>query len=237
MTANEHVGVVASGCADGDDVCERWHVRASMCELLSMGFRCPDANLIAAVADGSFADAAKELAQSLSLPLDICEGLTCKEDGSEILHEFRREYTRMFIGSPEPLVDVYESVWDARAKGVRPLLFIGPKAMEVERFCKSCGLGMPDGVNEPLDHVAIELELLEYLASLCAGIAILPEGFDEAMFPGGSPAAAYGRFMTEHLSMWCSDFSESVIARARIPFYAALGRMLNAFVEQETSAV
>lgn len=63
-------------------------------------------------------------------------------------------------------------MWRAKAEGVQPLLFVNPHSMAVERFCKACGLGRPEGTNEPLDAVWTELELLEYLALRAAADAM-----------------------------------------------------------------
>lgn len=76
--------------------------------------------------------------------------------------------------------------------GVQPILFVNPHSMDVERFCRSCGLGRPEGTNEPLDHAATELELLCHLASRAAG-AVDPAACaaPEANLPCGSAAAAF----------------------------------------------
>ncbi|MEI3231974.1 MAG: molecular chaperone TorD family protein [Gordonibacter pamelaeae] len=63
------------------------------------------------------------------------------------------------MGAPEPAVSPYEGVWRAADDGVQALLFVNPHSMEVERFMRACGLGRPEGTNEPLDHVATECEL------------------------------------------------------------------------------
>lgn len=217
---------------------EAWGARATACELLAMGFRYPTLEMAQAVCEGEFADAACELAVALKLPsvegAPCFSGLRCEDgrDSEALLRALRAEYTRLFIGAPAPKVDPYECVWAARAKGVKPLLFIGPAAMEVERFCKKCGIGHSEGSNEPFDHIAAELELLEYLAALCAGIAEYPEGFAEMAFPGGSPAQAYALFAVGHLGAWADEFAESVIEEAEEPFYAGLSHMLSAFASQ-----
>ena len=89
--------------------------------------------------------------------------------------------------------------------------------MEVERFCKACGLGRPEGTNQGhLDHVATECELLEYLALLAGGLAAPAEGAPapEAL-PGGSPAAAYHEFLREHALTWMPRFAESTAVPKR----------------------
>lgn len=93
-------------------------------------------------------------------------------DPDDIQKELRPEATRLFVGAPEAACSPYEGVWRAKAEGVQPLLFVNPHSMAVERFCKACGLGRPEGTNEPLDAVWTELELLEYLALRAAADAM-----------------------------------------------------------------
>ena len=134
------------------------------------------------------------------------------------------------MGAPEPAVSPYEGVWRAADDGVQALLFVNPHSMEVERFMRSCGLGRPEGTNEPLDHVATECELLEHLALRAAG-AEPPEGAPAGSgLPGGSPAAAYGAFLEEHARAWMPRFAEAVAAESRIPFYCDAAAFLGALV-------
>lgn len=100
-------------------------------------------------------------------------------DPAELLHDLRTEATRLFVGAPEPAVSPYEGVWRAADDGVQALLFVNPHSMEVERFCRACGLGRPGGTNEPLDAAWTELELLEYLALRAAADADELEGASE----------------------------------------------------------
>ena len=147
-----------------------------------------------------------------------------------LLRSLRVEATRLFVGAPEPAVSPYEGVARALAEGARPLLFVNPRSMDVERFVRSCGLGRPAGANEPLDHVAAECELLSYLASLAAG-APAPAGAPcGAALPGGSPQAAYAAFLDAHARRWMPAFAAAVRAEARAPFYGAAARLLAAVV-------
>lgn len=149
-----------------------------------------------------------------------------------LLRSLRVEATRLFVGAPEPAVSPYEGVARALAEGARPLLFVNPRSMDVERFVRSCGLGRPEGANEPLDHVAAECELLSYLASLAAG-APAPAGAPcGAALPGGSPQAAYAAFLDAHARRWMPAFAAAVRAEARGPFYGAAARLLAAVVER-----
>ncbi len=123
----------------------------------------------------------------LALPEGLGEGLSGRSGPGDVLaRPSTRGHApvrgRAGAGGRSP----YEGVWRAADDGVQALLFVNPHSMEVERFMRSCGLGRPEGTNEPLDHVATECELLEHLALRAAG-AEPPEGA-----PAGSDLYSLG---------------------------------------------
>lgn len=228
---------------------DTWQARAALCELLALSFRYPDDVLVGAIASGEWGEAAEEIAGALGLawPADGAPGAAeaaAVDDPDELKHALRAEATRLFVGAPEPLCSPYEGVWRAADDGVQALLFVNPHSMDVERFCKACGLGRPEGTNEPLDHVATEFELLEYLALRAAVDAAAEAGdpvedADEgepgdvvasADLPGGSPAAAYDQFMDEHVRTWTPRFADKAAEDARLGFYPQAASLLKAFV-------
>ena len=171
-----------------------WQARAAMCELLALSFRYPEDKVLAeAIASGEWGEAADEIAGALGLDwsADVAPGAAeaaALPDPADIQHELRPEATRLFVGAPEAACSPYEGVWRAHAEGVQPLLFVNPHSMAVERFCKACGLGRPEGTNEPLDAVWTELELLEYLALRAAADALDAEAEDDLAAGGdGAP--------------------------------------------------
>lgn len=215
-----------------------WQIRATAAELLSLSFSYPRTDMLArAVASGEWAAAAVEIANALSAKLpntfaqDI-SNLTCGTDGAShdadsFMHVLRAEYTRLFVGSPDAVVLAYEGMCRAEEEGVQGLMFVNQHTLDVEQFCKECGLGQPSGTNEPLDYVATELELLEYLAGLAAGIIEPPENgpaFND--FPGGSPAQAYELFVDEHAKAWMPRFAAWVKEESNIPFYRCAATLL-----------
>ena len=211
---------------------ELWRARAAAWELAALSFRYPDAELARAVASGEWAEAAGEVAVALGFALNPAAGAQPSPvaDPASLLPALRAEATRLFVGAPEPACSPYEGVWRAKDDGVRALLFVNPHSMEVERFARACGLGRPSGTNEPLDHVATECELLEYLALRAAG-ATPPEGAPvDADLPGDSAAAAYGAFFQEHAQAWMPRFAASAAAEARHPFYRDAAAYLGALV-------
>lgn len=212
---------------------EDWAVRASAWELAALTFRHPEAALAQAVASGEWADAAEELAAALGaeLPASFAEDARANAggDADALLHALCAEATHLFVGAPDPVANAYEGMWRAEDDGVQALLFVNPHSMDVERFCRACGLGRPKGTNEPLDHVATEAELLQYLAALAAGIAQPVETSPElGDLPGGSPAGAYARFFEEHACVWMPRFAQKTAEESRIPFFRAAGAFLAA---------
>ncbi len=245
---------VALQATEGNDM-DIWSLKASACELLAFSLRYPTADVAGAIASGEWAAAAQEIAAALgvTLPADfaaelvggvaasdgdvpVCSGERSAETQENaqvdaLLPALRADATRLFVGSPEPAVSPFEGVWRAADDGVDPLLFVNPHSMEVERFCHACGLGRPQGTNEPLDFAPTELELLQYLASLEAGLMEPAEGAPAtADLPGGSAAAAYGRFLAEHVSTWLPNFAEKLCEQAHHPFYRAAGQLLRAYL-------
>lgn len=210
-----------------------WQTRATTWELLALSFRYPDVVLAQVVSSGEWVEAAREVttALDLALPEDFGAELVASSSGDPetLLHTLRTEATRLFIGTPESVVSPYEGVHRAAEDGVQALLFVNPHSMAVERFMKSCGLGRPEGTNEPLDHVATECELMQYLALLAAG-AQLPEQLFLDTLPGGSPEAAYAAFLEEHVRIWMPRFAQALAAETRIPFYRDAAVLLSAFV-------
>lgn len=246
---------------------DMWQARAAMCELLALSCRYPEDKVLAeAIASGEWGEAADEIAGALGLAWSSAAAPGAAEaaalaDPADIQKELRPEATRLFVGAPQAACSPYEGVWRATAEGVQPLLFVNPHSMAVERFCKACGLGRPEGTNEPLDAVWTELELLEYLALRAAADAAEAEGIagdaaavedvveDEdaleefedagepgdvvasADLPGGSPEAAWDEFMADHARQWMPQFAEAVQEESRVPFYATAANLLGAFIK------
>lgn len=217
-----------------------WQVRATAWELLALSFRYPTEDLAEAVESGEWIDAAREIVEALGaqMPIDwdadFDSGDASDADGGVAaeLRSLRIEATRLFVGTPQPVVSPYESVWRAEDDGVQALLFVSPHAMEVERFMRSCALSRPENTNEPLDHIAAECELLEYLAAAEAGLVNPSEGGGAwEGFPGGSPRAAYHLFLEEHARIWMPRFAEAVVSASGLPVYRAAASVLTVMLQ------
>ena len=207
-------------------------------ELAALSLIYPTDDLAQALLSGEWAEAALEIAGQLGLNLPEDFG-TFEDDASdtyatadELRHALSVEATKLFIGTVNPEVTPYEGIWYANEKDIQALLYVNPKAMAVERFMKACGLGRPEGTNEPLDHVATECELLEYLALRAYTPEALgdEEALAEELLPGGSAAAAYQEFFNEHVVAWVPAFCEAVKEKARIAFFRDAADYLAALV-------
>ncbi|MEF9841792.1 MAG: molecular chaperone TorD family protein [Raoultibacter sp.] len=207
----------------------QWHYRAALCEILALGLRYPGDDLVGALISGEYAQALDEITAASGLDESVA-ALLARYAGSEdqaTLHALRVEHTRLFIGSPQPLISPYEGVWWALDDGVQPLLFVNPHTMDVERIYRSFGIGSPENTNEPLDHVATELEFLEYLASVEAGLFAPNPGVE---VPEKGYGEAYESFMANHVSVWMPRFADAVVEQSEESFFVALASVLKAFV-------
>lgn len=220
---------------------EMWAVHATAWELAAFSFRHPTRELAEAIASGEWLAAAREVLGALGVagPSGFGEGIPGEEaplaeaELDAFFHRLRAEATRLFVGPSEPACSPYEGVWRAKADGVKPLLFVNPHSMGVERFVRACGLSKPEGKNDPLDHIATECELLEALALRAAGLPVAAgeRALADSNLPGGSAAAAYSQFIEEHLEIWVVDFCASCESEAREPFYRAAAAYLRCLLE------
>ena len=214
---------VASESAKGDAE-EGREAFAAACELLALSFRYPTSELVTAVSSGEWAEAAHEIAAALGLALpagwdagaEACAG----SDPETLLHALRVEATRLFVGAPEPAVSPYEGVWRAADDGVQPLLFVTPPSMDVERFMGACGVGPIEGTNETLDHVATELEFVQWL-SMSACDNDRPDVVE--------------RFWDEHARVWMPRFARAVAEGSREAFYRSAAVVLESLLEKRPS--
>lgn len=204
-----------------------WSLRASAFEFLAFSLTYPSEVLANALVLGEWVEAAQEIAHLLELDLDEGwdQGLAAYqgEDRGEVLSRLRIEATRLFIGSPQPLVAPYEGVWRAHDKGVQALLFVNPFSVEVEKIIKEAGFSLPEGKNEPYDHITYELSFLQYLS-------MVESGMIESLIPmtqsNESVSDVYVRFRTEHTDAWFPRFAEKVIDESNEAVYRASASLL-----------
>ena len=209
-----------------------WKTLAALFELLSISFRYPDWELIDALVSGEYGAALCEISEDLGLCFsdEMIGKLSIyrQTDSETLFHSLRVEATRLFIGAPKPMVSPYEGVWRSKASGDLALLFVNPFSVDVEAFYKTYGLGQPEGKNEPLDHVSTELEFLQYLSMLEAGML---ETDCDGEDINKSWSAVLKRFMEEHVLTWMPRFADATVSEAREAFYDVTATILNSTLE------
>ena len=213
-----------------------WMTRATAYELGAFGFFLPDGALADAVGTGEYAAAADEVLEALG-----CESIERKEiaallrageassaadpsadERNRLLHELRREYTRLFVGQYEPPVTPYVGVWDSERQGKPGFLAVGKESMAIERFMRDCGVvrdAASSRPNAPMDHIGTVLEFLMHLCLLKASAVAPPKGFDV-------PDDAYRTFYCDHFQDYGSWLADRLAAQAQHSFYRGLGLYL-----------
>jgi TorA maturation chaperone TorD len=205
--------------------------RAALFEIEALAFLSTRQELAEALASGEYAEALAEIAEANGLDAHASalavEELAAYRGSSPaaLFHELRIEHTHLFVGAPTPAVSPFAGIWFAREQGVEPLLFVNKESMDVERFLRSCGIGRPQGTNEPLDHIGTELEFLHYLCLLRAGTAAAPEG-------AAIPSDAYEHFYRTHFIGFAHKLAAATVKESRIPFYRAVARILSALPKE-----
>lgn len=209
---------------------ENWIGKAELFEALSLAFRYYDEETVRAIASGEYADALCEAVSAAGIGSGLSDrlrALLSAYDGADaeaLFHALRVENTRMFVGAPHAAVSPYAGVWYAEDVGVQPLLSVNKESMAVERFMMSCGAGRPENTNEPLDHIATELEFLEYLCLDRAGAI----NKDAEVVPDGS----YERFYEERFIPFAKRFAEAVARASDEPLLLAAGKVLLALPDE-----
>ena len=88
----------------------------------------------------------------------------------------------------------------------------------------ACGMGRPEGTNEPLDHIASELEFLEYLALDTIGAM-----HDEERQP--VPDGSLEKFYADKFVPFVQQLAPKIAEASEEALYVTLARVLQASVQ------
>lgn len=216
-----------------------WMHRATLYELLSLGFLLPSQQLAEALTSGEFAEAADEVLKSLNTSESLRESATSLldsyrgRDTDEVYHEILRDSTRLFVGEREPLITPYAGVQAAKERGQQGLLFVGKESMAIERFMKARGVAkdlQAGQSNDPLDHIGTVCEFLKYLCLVNAQAVVPVEGATIA----ADDFEMFWRDLWGTYPMWCA---ETLSEQANSDFYRGMAAMLKAACEDYQSLV
>ncbi|MCX8118463.1 MAG: molecular chaperone TorD family protein [Desulfobacterota bacterium] len=136
--------------------------------------------------------------------------------------ELRVEYARLFVGPYELKAPPYGSVY---LDGERRLM--GDSTLEVLRQYEEAGLVLEEGLKEPPDHIAIELEFMYYLLYKEAEARE-----DSEREKANAFRETRERFFKKLLNPWVPIFCEKIKESTDHPFYVALSNCLTTFVSR-----
>lgn len=201
---------------------------AAFFELMALSFSYPDREFMDLIQSGKYKDAYLELAGLVGLDEQTISDMTAtlddmaQRDTEELFHELRIEYTRMFVGTPKPLVSISEGVWLAHKRGDGVVLAVINKGtIAVERFMKSCGIFPSETNREPIDNIYTECEFMQYLLTK----PTFPDDFVH------TPSEAYDLFLKEHLAAWIPGFAEQVQEITELAWFGSLVRTMSSYVK------
>lgn len=199
---------------------------SNLFSLLSIGFAAPTIERAVIVADGTFARDVCSTAEALGLPAEAVSDFAAEmqayegRNAEEVMHEIRREYTRLFM--LDRLIENTEGAWRKKAAGQTQVFYmINDIAMEVQDFMHSCGVVRPAGYNESVDRIDNEWQF-------CSILATNPEYLSEQNI---SAEEKLEQFVDEHIKAWVPGMCTQLKEESRIPYYRALAILQAALVE------
>ena len=194
----------------------------------SVAFQPPSAQLAQAVVSGELSKSAAQVWEALELDaaqaMAFGQALAAYEgrDADEVLHELRRDNTRMFL-TDTPLIENSEGPWRKKSEGIEVVaLMVNSYSTEVSDFMRYCGVVKASGYNDCVDFIENECDFAGFLAD---GPAYLAEH-------GMDAADLLDRFMDEHMKKWVPGFCADVEATAQTPYYRALATLMAAFMAE-----
>lgn len=201
----------------------------NMFRLLSTAFQPPTERLAGLVTSGALARDIAATWGALDLPDDdaaaFADALSQaygNRDANTVLHELRRENTRLFLGD-RPLVENSEGPWRKRAEGKRgAALMVNSYSVEVADFMRSCGIERRLGYNDCIDYIENEFE---FAALLAESPTYLAEQGKDAL-------GLLEEFIAGHLKIWLPGFCGDVIAQTKTPYYWALCELTGRLVDK-----
>jgi TorA maturation chaperone TorD len=195
-------------------------------QLLSVAWQPPTERSVASVVDGDLGRALGANAAAVGVDRTALDGFADALDdlrgraANDVLHELRREHTRLFLGNP-PLLTNSEGPWRKYAEGKEGVaLMVNSYSTEVADFMRFCGVTRAITYNDCVDYVENELDFAGFLAN---GPSYLAEH-------GLDANELLGRFCAEHLVLWLPGFCRQVADAAKLPYYRALADLTGAFV-------
>jgi len=137
--------------------------------------------------------------------------------------ELSIEYAKLFVGPFELKAPPYGSVY---LNGERKVM--GDSTMEVIKMYHDKGLSMDEDFKELPDHIAVELEFMNYMIykeiDTCMNSKL--EDVIEVL-------KYQELFLKKYLGAWVSNFSKAIIENSDNPFYISLAKCTEVFIKTD----
>jgi TorA maturation chaperone TorD len=188
--------------------------------LVSLLWREPTAAMLAGLATGieERAHAARTVHPLLGEGWEQMERALAGTAAAPLVDAVAAEYTRLFIGPAAPEIQPYESYYLTGRLLDRPLVAI-------RIFLRDLGIEKEATYAEPEDFLAFELEVMRTLL----GRQHSASGAEEETRSIGHQAA----FLQRHLLVWAPAAAADLAKVSDAPFYQAVAKVLQGFLELE----
>ena len=200
----------------------------TMFQLFSVAFQPPTCELAELLVNGTLAHDVQVTWEALGLDSlaveKFCMGLGeyVGRDAGDVLHELRRENTRLFLGK-FPLVENSEGPWRKKRQGCEEVaLMVNSYSTEVADFMRYCGVVKAAGYNDCVDYIENECDFAGFLANRPAYLA--EHGMDALEL--------LDRFIDEHMKLWVDGFCADVIAASECAYYQTVCGLMRAFMAE-----
>ena len=159
-------------------------------------------------------------------PAQLAE-LRAPENGATFICALRKEYTRLFVGSPVPEVPPWESVYT----GVEGLLF-QEATLEVRASCRRFGLLPEKYPHVADDSLSLELAFMAKLAERAM------EDFRNGDEVGlGRLLESSEEFLSKHLLKWIPKFLERLAKAPTRELYPQLCVIMHEFMQRDRACL
>ena len=169
-------------------------------------------------------DSMLDAASRLDPELARIAGRLGQDFAAQDLESLLVDYTKLFLGPPQPLARPYGSFW---LTGETTLW--QDSTLAVLHLYEEAGFDLDDEFREAPDHVAVELEFL-YLLTFRQNEA-RRAGLTDVLLNWQQLEAV---FLGKHLGAWIDRFAAAVKAGAETAFYRNLAELTERFIRIET---
>ena len=143
-----------------------------------------------------------------------------KDRLDEYSEELALEFAKLFVGPKNPPAIPYASFYLSESKTM-----FSDVTIDVRKKYLEAGMAVKNLYSLPDDHIAIELEFLQYLTERI--IELFEKGQREE---ASNLNELRDEFLKGHLSKWAPHFSDNIIASTNDDFYRGAAIMLKGCV-------